>query len=53
MKRRMVNGDEVNAFSKWRHDYFWKPGERKAIKRRVSRRERREAKTDIKQQEQP
>lgn len=47
----MANGDEVDAFTKWRHFYFWKPGERKAIKRRANRRERQEGKHEIKEQQ--
>lgn len=47
MKRKMNSGDEVNAFTKWRHVYFWRPGERKAIKRGANRRERHEAAEEI------
>lgn len=50
MKRRaMKTGDEVDAFTGWRHMFFWKPGERKAIKTRANRRERREARDDIRE----
>lgn len=39
----MKSGDEVDALTRWRHVLFWKPGERKAVKRSFNRRERREA----------
>ena len=41
MKRARVNGEEQDAFSCWRRVMAWRPGERKAIKRRSNRRERR------------
>jgi hypothetical protein len=40
-KRRMKGGDERDAFTRWRHYLHWRPGERKAIKARANRRERR------------
>ena len=45
-KRRMVNGDEYDAYTKWRHVlcYLQRPGVVKAIKRRTHKRERREGK---------
>jgi hypothetical protein len=47
-KRKMVGGDEVDAFSrKARNAHNWKPGERKAIKLKANRRERREARLRI------
>lgn len=49
-RRRMANGDEVDAFSPWRKFLHWKPGERKAIKRKANRRERREGRDEIKEQ---
>lgn len=42
-KRKTVGGDEVDAFSKSRHVMCWRSGQRKAIKARVNRRERRAA----------
>ncbi|QBI96057.1 hypothetical protein SEA_MISSDAISY_77 [Mycobacterium phage MissDaisy] len=33
--------DERDAFTRWRHVLRWRPGERKAIKRRSHRRDRR------------
>ena len=46
-KRKTVGGDEVDAFSKARNAHNWKPGERKAIKSKANRRERREARLSI------
>ncbi len=45
--RRAVNGDEVNAHSRFRHLVRWRPGQRAAVKRRTNRRERNERKVDI------
>ncbi len=47
MKRKTVGGDEVDAFSRRRHAHHWKAGERKAIKARVSRRERRALRREL------
>ena len=47
MKRKMVKGDEYDAFTGWRHVIAWRAGQRRAIKRRVNRRERREARSDL------
>ena len=41
MARPICNADEEDAFSGWRHYLNWKPGERKEIKRKANRRERR------------
>lgn len=41
MKRRTKGGEEYDATSPWRHLLHWRPGERKAIKARMNRRERR------------
>lgn len=47
-KRPRKDGDEVDAFSKTaRHWFHWRPGERKAIKQRANRRERRAARRDV------
>lgn len=48
-KRVAVNGDEEDAFYAKRF-YFWRPGERKRIKRKANRRERQEGKQDINEQ---
>lgn len=52
MKRRIVNGDEQDAYTAWRHLYIYlsRPGVVKAIKRRTHKRERREANREIRQQ---
>lgn len=43
-KRKAVGGEEVDAFSRRAKNYlFWRPGERKSIKQRANRRERRAA----------
>lgn len=41
-KRRIHDADEQDAFTGWRKVYRWKPGELRKIKRRASKRERRE-----------
>jgi hypothetical protein len=46
MKRPPKNGEEQDAFTPWRHYLYWKPGQRKAIKRRANRRERQAAKRE-------
>lgn len=42
MKREipMIYGDEYDALTRWRHSRFWRPGERKQIKKKFNRRER-------------
>lgn len=48
MKRiKLINGDEQDVFSKWRHMIRWRRGETKAIKRGYNRRFRRYAKNDL------
>ena len=37
----MTNGDEYDALTRWRKVLTWRAGERKKIKRRYNRRERR------------
>lgn len=39
--RAMVGGDEVDAFSAWSRVMTWRPGDRKAVKQRANRRDRR------------
>lgn len=42
MRRARLNGDEQDAFSRFGKRYMiWRAGQRKAIKARVNRRERR------------
>lgn len=41
MKRQTKGGAEWDAVTRWRHLLTWRPGERKAIKARMNRRERR------------
>ncbi len=43
MRRRvpMTDADEYNALTRAKKFYHWRPGQRKAIKRRFNRRERR------------
>ena len=42
MKREipLKGGDEYDGLTRWRKFLYWKPGERKAIKRGFNRRER-------------
>ena len=37
----MIDGDEYDALTRFRHWCHWRPGERSAIKRTYRRRERR------------
>ncbi len=55
MRRRIVTWDEQDAYSPWRRvlSYIQRPGVRKGIKRRTHRRERREAKTEIRERQPP
>jgi hypothetical protein len=45
MRRKQIlkSGDEYDAVSLWRRVLRWKAGQRKAIKRRLNRRFRRQA----------
>jgi hypothetical protein len=47
VKRPPRGGDEQDAFTGWRHLLHWRPGQRKALKRRASRRVRRQARTAL------
>jgi hypothetical protein len=45
MKRKAVGGDEQDALSgRAKNFYHWQPGERKKLKRKANKRERKEAK---------
>lgn len=44
--RRAITGDEVDAYSRFRHYLRWRPGERAAVKVRTHRRERQQRKRD-------
>lgn len=50
MKRsRMVpmrGGDEVDAFTRWRHNLHWRAGQRRKVKQRYNRRVRRQEKQE-------
>lgn len=48
MKRRAAGGEEQDAFSEWRKLLNWKPGEIKKLKRKANKRERQQAKKEIK-----
>lgn len=54
-KRRMVDGEEWDAYTRWRHllIYMGRPGVVKKIKRRTHKRERREARNEIREQLEP
>ena len=41
--RPITNGDETDALDVGRTKLTWRPGERKAVKRRANRRERHQA----------
>lgn len=45
--RRTTNGDERDAYSRWRHVFNWRAGDIKAIKRRTHKRERQNWKADL------
>lgn len=53
MPRPTKSGDEYDAVSGWRRSLFWRPGERKAIKRWLGRRYRHEAKHAIREGREP
>lgn len=36
-----MSADEIDAFTGWRKVLFWRPGQRKAVKARSHRRDRR------------
>jgi hypothetical protein len=46
-KRPPRDGDEQDAFSKWRGVVFWQAGELRTIKRRAAKRDRRLARSEI------
>lgn len=46
MKRKLISGDEVDAIEGRKYLSF-RPGERKAIKRKINKRLRKEAKTGL------
>ena len=53
MARRVVTGDEQDAYSRWGRKYLcWlnRPGAVKSVKRRTHRRERREGRAEIREQ---
>ena len=45
----MVNGDEHDALTRWRHFLHWKPGQRKVAKRSYVRRLRAVSKQEMRQ----
>jgi hypothetical protein len=45
--RRIVTGDEQDAFTGWRRYLRWHPGQLAAVKCRARRRERRDARAEI------
>lgn len=47
MKRPVHGGAEQDAFSGWRRYFRWRPGARKYIKRKASRRERRQVREQL------
>lgn len=51
-RRRAVNGEEADAYSKWRHVlcYLSRPGAVRQIKKRTHKRERQEARAAIRKE---
>lgn len=47
MTRRIVTTEEQDLYTRWRDVLFWQRGERKKIKRRTHKRERREGKAAV------
>lgn len=43
-KRRMINAEEYDAYTRWRRMLFWQRGELAKVKRRTHKRERQEGK---------
>jgi len=50
MGRPIKGWDEQDAYTGWRRVMIWRPGEIKKIKQRTHRRERREAKQEIRRE---
>lgn len=48
MNVKQKGGDEVDAFTRWKHMLVWKAGERKRIKRKYHRRNRKHAREELK-----
>lgn len=46
MRVPLKRADEYDALTRWRHYLHWRPSERKRIKRRVNKRERRTQQKD-------
>lgn len=51
MPRQVRHADEVDVVSRWRRVMSWRPGEVAAIKRRIRRRERHEARQQLRREE--
>lgn len=50
MKRRRVDGDEQDMFSRWGRRYLhWRPGVRAKIRKKLHKRERREGRVEARQ----
>jgi hypothetical protein len=47
VKRPPVDGMEQDAFTRFHHLVIWRPGERKSIKRRANRRDRRKIRVQV------
>lgn len=47
MARPSLTADETDAFGRYRRSHTWKAGQRKAIKRTASRRDRRSARSEL------
>jgi hypothetical protein len=51
VKRRTVKADEYDVVTGWRRVLVWRRGEVAGIKRRMRRRERREAQQELRREE--
>jgi len=50
MARQVVTTEEQDAHTGWRHVMFWQRGELRKVKRRSSKRERRQGRAEIRTQ---
>ena len=44
---KMINGDEQDVFTRWRHMMYWKSGQIRKTKRRFNKRQRHNAKMEL------
>jgi hypothetical protein len=51
VKRKVKGAEEWDVITRWRRYLSWRPGEVSAIKRRMRRRERRDARSDLRREQ--